>query len=191
MISSVGAWPYRKLTQELEANPRTWLITGVAGFIGSNLLEQLLAIGQRVVGLDNFATGSQANLDEVMSLPSSAKGKFRFIRGDIRDVATCRKACAGVDFVLHHAALGSVPLSLDDPAETNSVNVDGFINTLIGARDASVKRVVYASTCAIYGDCSTVPLSEFCVGSMLSPYAVSKMTNELYASVFQRAYGLS
>jgi len=190
MIASAGAWPYRTLIQELEQTPRTWLITGVAGFIGSNLLERLLALGQRVVGVDNFATGSQANLDEVMALPASARGEFKFIRGDIRDVATCRKAMAGVDYVLHHAALGSVPLSMTDPAETNGVNVDGFINILIAARDAKVKRVVYASTCAVYGDSPSLPLSEDTVGSMLSPYAVSKMANELYAAVFQRAYGL-
>jgi len=190
MLSNAGAWPYRRVLQELEEAPRTWLITGVAGFIGSNLLERLLAHGQRVVGLDNFATGSQGNLDEVMAQPASARGEFKFIRGDIRDAATCRKAMVGVDYVLHHAALGSVPLSLDDPAESNSVNVDGFINILIAARDAKVKRVVYASTCAVYGDSPALPLSEDTAGSMLSPYAVSKMTNELYAAVFQRAYGL-
>jgi UDP-N-acetylglucosamine 4-epimerase len=190
MLATAGAWPHRRVLQELEESPRTWLITGVAGFIGSNLLERLLANGQRVVGLDNFATGSQANLDEVMTLAASGRGEFRFIRGDIRDVATCRKAMMGVDYVLHHAALGSVPLSMNDPAETNSVNVDGFINILIAARDAEVKRVVYASTCAVYGDSPALPLSEDTVGSMLSPYAVSKMTNELYAAVFQRAYGL-
>ena len=176
--------------QELEETPRTWLITGVAGFIGSNLLERLLALGQRVIGLDNFATGSQANLDEVLALPSSSRGEFRFIEGDIRDVGVCRRSVAGVDYVLHHAALGSVPLSLDDPAETNSVNVDGFINIMITARDAKVQRVVYASTCAVYGDSPALPLTETTVGSMLSPYAVSKMANELYAAVFQRAYGL-
>jgi len=190
MNASAGAWPYRRLMQELEETPRTWLITGVAGFIGSNLLERLLAAGQRVVGLDNFATGSQANLDEVMSLAASSRGRFTFLRGDIRDTAACRKAMGGVDFVLHHAALGSVPLSIDDPAETNSVNVDGFINILIAARDAKVKRVVYASTCAVYGDSPALPLSEDTTCGMLSPYAVSKMTNELYAAVFQRAYGL-
>jgi len=190
MIASAGVWPYRKLLQELEENPRTWLVTGVAGFIGSNILEHLLAIGQRVVGLDNFATGSQANIDEVLALPSSARGEFRFILGDIRDLSACRNAVSGVDYVLHHAALGSVPLSLDDPAETNSVNVDGFINVLVAARDARVKRVVYASTCAIYGDCAAMPLAETSAGSMLSPYAVSKMANELYAAVFQRAYEL-
>ncbi|MGH9631709.1 MAG: NAD-dependent epimerase/dehydratase family protein, partial [Bryobacteraceae bacterium] len=146
MISAIGAWPYSRLKSELAENPRTWLVTGVAGFIGSNLLAELLALGQKVVGLDNFSTGSQGNLDDVAAIPESSNGTFRMIRGDIRDLSMCRKACKGVDYVLHHAALGSVPRSIDDPLTSNSVNVDGFLNVLVAANEAGVKRVVYAST---------------------------------------------
>jgi UDP-N-acetylglucosamine 4-epimerase len=190
MISAVGAWPYSRLKSELADSPRTWLVTGVAGFIGSNILEELLALGQHVVGLDNFSTGRQENLDEVLSLPTSSHGTFRMIRGDIRDLSICRKACKGVDYVLHHAALGSVPRSIDDPLTSNSVNVDGFLNVLVAAHDAGVKRVVYASTCAVYGDSPALPLSEESDGGLLSPYAASKLANEIYASVFQRVFGL-
>jgi UDP-N-acetylglucosamine 4-epimerase len=165
-------------------------VTGVAGFIGSNLLEELLALGQHVVGLDNFSTGLQENLDEVLGLPSSSSGTFRMIRGDIRDLSMCRKACKGVDYVLHHAALGSVPRSIDDPLTSNSVNVDGFLNVLVAAHDARVKRVVYASTCAVYGDSAALPLHEDAEGGLLSPYAASKLANEIYAGVFQRVFGL-
>ena len=190
MISAVGDSHYNELRNDLAANPRTWLVTGVAGFIGSNLLEELLALGQNVIGLDNFSTGYQSNIDDVQAIPASRRGSFRLIKGDIRDIATCRKACKGVDYVLHHAALGSVPRSIDDPILSNSVNVDGFINVLLAANECGVKRVVYASTCAIYGDCSDLPLHEDSRGNMLSPYAATKMTNEVYASVFQRVYGL-
>lgn len=190
MISAVGDTPYNELRSELAANPRTWLITGVAGFIGSNLLEELLGLGQNVIGLDNFSTGYQANIDDVLSSANGKKGSFRLIKGDIRDIAACRKACKGVDYVLHHAALGSVPRSIDDPILSNAVNVDGFINVLLAANECGVKRVVYASTCAIYGDSPELPLSESSTGNMLSPYAATKMANEIYASVFQRVYGL-
>lgn len=192
MISSVGAWPYSRLRSELAENPKTWLVTGVAGFIGSNLLEELLSLGQHVVGLDNFSTGLQENLDDVMASPAviADKGSFRLIRGDIRDLNSCRKACKGVDYILHHAALGSVPRSIDDPVTSNSVNVDGFINVLLAAKECGVQRVVYASTCAIYGDCHTIPLNEESVGNLLSPYAATKLGNEIYASVFQRVYGV-
>ena len=190
MISAVGAWPYSRLKNELADNPRSWLVTGVAGFIGSNLLQELLSLGQHVVGLDNFSTGLQENLDDVLALPASSNGTFRMIRGDIRDLGICRKACKGVDFVLHHAALGSVPRSIDDPLTSNSVNVDGFLNVLVAANDAAVKRVVYASTCAIYGDSRALPLNEESTGGLLSPYAATKLANEIYASVFQRVYGL-
>ena len=191
MISFDNAWPYSRMRRELAENPRTWLVTGVAGFIGSNLLEELLNLGQTVVGLDNFSTGYQANLDDVTAIVgSSAARRFRMIRGDIRDLATCRAACEGVDYVLHQAALGSVPRSIDDPLTTNSVNVDGFLNMLVAARDAGVKRVVYASSCAIYGDSHSFPLTEESTGRLLSPYAASKLTNEVYGSVFQRTYGL-
>jgi len=191
MISRVGAWPYDRLRRDLADNPRTWLVTGVAGFIGSNLLEELLSLGQTVVGLDNFSTGHQENLDDVMSSPKGSQGKFRLVRGDIRDVSACKRAMKGVDFVLHEAALGSVPRSIDDPITSNSVNVDGFLNVLIAARDAGVKRVVYASSCAVYGDCASAPLTEEMTGNLLSPYAATKLANEMYASVFQRSYGLS
>ena len=170
---------------------KTWLVTGVAGFIGSNLLQELLAQGQSVVGLDDFSTGFQSNLDDVMAMPEASRGTFRMIRGDIRDLITCRSACAGVDYVLHQAALGSVPRSIDDPIASNSVNVDGFLNILVAAHEAGVKRVVYASSCAVYGDSTALPLSEDSAGNCLSPYATTKLANELYASVFQRTYGLS
>lgn len=193
MISRVGAWPYDRVRRDLIDSPRTWLVTGVAGFIGSNLLEELLTLGQTVVGLDDLSTGYQANLDDVMASPAGQLGRFRFIRGDIRDLATCKKAMKGVDYVLHEAALGSVPRSIDDPITSTSVNVEGFLNVLVAARDAGVKRVVYASSCAVYGDSVSVPISEDEVGSagLLSPYAATKLTNEVYASVFQRTYGLS
>ena len=190
MISVAAAWPYSRLKSELAESPRTWLVTGVAGFIGSNILEELLALGQHVVGLDNFSTGSQENLDDVLAIPASSNGSFRMVRGDIRDLSICRKACKGVDYVLHHAALGSVPRSIDDPLTSNSVNVDGFLNVLVAAHDAGVKRVVYASTCAVYGDSPALPLNEESNGGLLSPYAASKLANEIYASVFQRVFGL-
>jgi UDP-N-acetylglucosamine 4-epimerase len=190
MNSSVGAWPYSRLRSELAENPRTWLITGVAGFIGSNLLEELLSLGQHVVGLDNFSTGLQENLDNVMASPASSNGSFRLIRGDIRDINSCRKACKGVDYILHHAAVGSVPRSIDDPVTTNGVNIDGFLNVLLAAKECSVQRVVYASSCAIYGDCPSIPLKEDSIGNVLSPYAATKLGNEIYGSVFQRVYGV-
>lgn len=191
MISRVGAWPYDRLRRDLTDNPRTWLVTGVAGFIGSNLLEELMSLGQTVVGLDNFSTGHQQNLDDVLSSPVGSHGEFRLVRGDIRDASACKRAMKGVDFVLHEAALGSVPRSIDDPITSNSVNVDGFLNVLVAARDAGVKRVVYASSCAVYGDCATAPLTEDLTGNLLSPYAATKLANEMYAAVFQRSYGLS
>lgn len=187
---AAGDAPYNTLRSELADRPRTWLITGVAGFIGSNLLEDLLSIGQHVVGLDNFSTGYQSNIDDVLSTPAAKSGTFRLVKGDIRDMAACRKASQGVDYVLHHAALGSVPRSIDDPILSNSVNVSGLLNVLLAAHECGVKRVVYASTCAIYGDSPELPLNESSTGNMLSPYAATKMANEIYASVFQRVYGL-
>ena len=175
----------------LQAAPGTWLITGVAGFIGSNLLETLLKLDQYVVGLDNFATGHQYNLDEVQSLVSAGQwDRFTFIEGDIRDHATCHQACDGVDYVLHQAALGSVPRSLDDPITTNANNIDGFLNMLVAARDAAVKRFVYAASSSTYGDHPGLPKREDIIGKPLSPYAVTKVVNELYADVFARAYGM-
>lgn len=190
MIRFDSAWPYSRLRRELAENPRTWLVTGVAGFIGSTLLEELLSLGQTVVGLDDFSTGYQANLDDVLSNAGEMAAGFRLITGDIRDLATCRQACEGVDYVLHQAALGSVPRSIDDPLTSNSVNVDGFLNVAVAAREAGVKRVVYASSCAVYGDSAALPLTEESTGMLLSPYAATKLSNEVYASVFQATYGL-
>lgn len=165
----------------------TWLITGVAGFIGSHLLEFLLKNDQKVVGLDNFATGHLQNLDEVLS---QVPGNFRFIEGDIRDIATCQSAVKDVDIVLHQAALGSVPRSIKDPITTHDVNVTGFLNMLIAAKDAGVKRFVYASSSSVYGDSPILPKIETHQGNPLSPYAVSKLTNELYAKAFSNCYNI-
>ncbi len=176
---------------DLAAKPATWLITGVAGFIGSNLLESLLKLGQKVVGLDNFFTGHRANLDEVQAQLTPAQWKnFRFVEGDIRALEDCRSACAGADYVLHHAALGSVPRSIEDPILTNECNVTGFLNMLVAARDAGVKRFTYAASSSTYGDHPDLPKVEEKIGKPLSPYAVTKYMNELYADVFSRCYGL-
>ena len=172
------------------SNPRVWLVTGVAGFIGSNLLQELLALGQKVVGVDNFSTGHRGNLDDVLASPLPVSASFKMIEGDIRDLDTCRAACEGVDYVLHHAALGSVPWSMDDPLRTNAVNVDGFVNMLVAAKDAGIKRVVYASSSAVYGDTPDHPQVEMRTGRPLSPYAASKATNETYGIAFQMSYGL-
>lgn len=183
---------YEALQSALRLAPKTWLVTGVAGFIGSNLLQTLLELDQRVVGLDNFATGHQRNLDEVAALVGAPRwSKFRFIQGDIRNLQDCHAACREVDFVLHQAALGSVPRSLADPITTNAVNVDGFVNMLVAARDAKVQRFVYAASSSTYGDHPALPKVEDRIGAPLSPYAVTKYVNELYANVFARAYGLN
>ncbi len=179
---------YRSVRQKLQANPRVWLVTGAAGFIGSNLVEDLLSLGQTVVGLDNFSTGYRANIDE--ALAANTGSRFRLIEGDIRDSETCRQACHGVDYVLHHAALGSVPWSISDPITTNSVNVAGFLNILIAAKESGVERLVYASSSAVYGDCADYPQREDKVGAALSPYAASKAANETYAHSFESCYGL-
>jgi UDP-N-acetylglucosamine 4-epimerase len=172
--------------------PRTWLVTGVAGFIGSNLLEALLQLGQRVVGLDNFSTGHRANLEQVRrAVGARAWKSFRMITGDIRNPATCRRACRDVEVVLHEAALGSVPRSIEDPLATHESNVTGFLNMQIAARDAGVKRFVYAASSATYGDHAALPRVEAHVGRPLSPYGASKYMNELYADAFSRCYGLS
>jgi UDP-N-acetylglucosamine/UDP-N-acetylgalactosamine 4-epimerase len=181
---------YQQLQARLCDERHTWLVTGVAGFIGSNLLESLLKLNQKVVGLDNFATGHQHNLDQVKGLVSAEQwAQFRFIKGDIRKLEDCRTACAGVDYVLHEAALGSVPRSLEDPITTNATNIDGFLNMLVAARDASVKRFVYAASSSTYGDHPGLPKVEDRIGNPLSPYAVTKLVNEQYADVFTRAYG--
>lgn len=182
--------PYQQLLQTLPESPKTWLVTGVAGFIGSNLLEALLKLDQRVVGLDNFATGYQNNLDEVQSLVTSAQwSNFQFIQGDTRNLEDCQRACEGVDYVLHQAALGSVPRSLADPITTNSANITGFLNMLVASRDAQVKSFTYAASSSTYGDHPALPKVEDNIGKPLSPYAVTKYVNELYADVFSKCYG--
>jgi UDP-N-acetylglucosamine 4-epimerase len=182
---------YEEVRVELRANPRIWLVTGVAGFIGSNLLETLLRLDQRVVGLDNLATGYRRNLDEVKTLVERSQwARFKFIEGDICALDDCRRTCDSVDFVLHEAALGSVPRSVADPIATNAVNVTGFVNMLVAARDAGVKRFVYAASSSTYGDHPRLPNVEDVIGQPLSPYAVTKFVNELYADVFARSFGL-
>ena len=181
---------YQKALDTLQAQPRRWLVTGCAGFIGSNLTETLLGLGQTVIGLDNFATGHQYNLDEVRdTVGAEAWARFTFIEGDIRTLETCLQAVQGVDYVLHQAALGSVPRSLNDPITTNEVNVSGFLNMLVAARDAGVKSFVYAASSSTYGDHEALPKVEDRIGRPLSPYAVTKYVNELYADVFARSYG--
>lgn len=180
---------YQTVCEQLKQNPKTWLVTGVAGFIGSNLLETLLKLDQTVVGLDNFATGHQYNLDEVQSLVSAEQWeKFRFIEGDIRNLEDCQKVCTGVDYVLHQAALGSVPRSIADPITTNAANITGFLNMLVAARDAEVRSFTYAASSSTYGDHPALPKVEDNIGKPLSPYAVTKYVNELYAEVFARTY---
>jgi UDP-N-acetylglucosamine 4-epimerase len=182
---------YEVLKQKLKNAPQTWLITGCAGFIGSNLLEHLLKLDQIVVGLDNFATGKQRDLDEVRNLVGEEQwGRFRFIEGDIREPACCAQACAGVDYVLHQAALGSVPRSIADPVASTTSNVNGTLNMLVAVRDAKVRRFVYASSSSVYGDHPALPKVEEHIGAPLSPYAVTKYVNELYAAQFGRHYGL-
>ncbi|WP_371192547.1 NAD-dependent epimerase/dehydratase family protein [Glaciecola sp. SC05] len=181
---------YEKVKRELRQNPKTWLITGVAGFIGSNLLETLLMLNQRVIGLDNFATGHQYNLDEVKTLVTNHQWSlFDFMQGDIRNLEDCERAVKGVDYVLHQAALGSVPRSLADPITSNAANVIGFLNMLVAARDAKVKSFTYAASSSTYGDHPALPKVEENIGNPLSPYAVTKYVNELYANVFARSYG--
>jgi UDP-N-acetylglucosamine 4-epimerase len=182
----------RSVLDELLASPRCWLVTGAAGFIGSNLVEALLRLSQRVVGLDNFATGHRKNLEEVLAAcGDEAARRFRFLEGDIRNAKVCHEACEGVDVVLHHAALGSVPRSLEDPLTSHEVNVDGFVHMLLAARDAEVSRFVYASSSSVYGDHPTLPKVEETVGNPLSPYALTKRINEDYAAVFSSVFGLS
>ena len=175
------------LNHTLASNPGTWLITGVAGFIGSHLLESLLKLNQRVAGLDNFSTGHKRNLEQVRKLVGGAAWKkFRLHEGDVRNFELCRQACREVDFVLHHAALGSVPRSFEDPRGCHEINVTGFVNLLMAAREAKVRRFVFASSSAVYGDSPALPKSEEKIGRPLSPYAASKWMNEIYAEVLCR-----
>ena len=181
---------YEKRRTELNRKPKTWLVTGAAGFIGSNIIETLLKLGQKVVGLDNFATGNKRNLDEVKRQVGPSRWKnFKFITGDIADWDTCRRVCRRVDYVSHQAALGSVPRSIEEPLTANESNITGFLNMLLAARDNKVRRFVYASSSAIYGDHPGMPKVEGVIGGPLSPYAVTKYANELYADVFARCYG--
>jgi UDP-N-acetylglucosamine/UDP-N-acetylgalactosamine 4-epimerase len=182
---------YDELKSKLRTAPKTWLITGVAGFIGSNLLEALLKLDQRVTGLDNFTTGRKRNLDQVRGLVTASQwARFKLVEGDICDAEACHGVCEGVDCVLHQAALGSVPRSMTAPLETHHVNATGFVTVFLSARDAGVKRLVYASSSAVYGDDPGLPKVESKIGRPLSPYAASKLINEIYADTFARTYGL-
>lgn len=182
---------YEIQQKQLARQPRIWLVTGAAGFIGSNLLESLLKLNQCVIGMDNFSTGHQRNLDEVQNLVTPLQWRnFRFIQGDICNLEDCKGACQGVDYVLHEAALGSVPRSVADPITTNAANVTGFLNILVAARDSNVKRFVYAASSSTYGDHQGLPKVEDIIGKPLSPYAVTKYVNELYADIFSKTYGL-
>jgi len=179
------------LREQLRNAPRRWLVTGSAGFIGSHLVEALLRLGQPVTSLDNFATGYRSNLEEVRrAVGESAWSKHTFVEGDITDLAACRRVCEGVDYVLHQAALGSVPRSIEDPVASNRANVDGFLNMLVAAKDAGARRFVYAASSSTYGDEPTMPKAEDQIGKPLSPYAVTKYVNELYADVFATCYGM-
>lgn len=181
---------YQNALEHLKNHQYRWLVTGVAGFIGSNLLEVLLTLNQKVIGLDNFSTGYQHNLDEVKErVGGNAWGNFSFIEGDIRQLEVCQNACRNSDYVLHEAALGSVPRSIQDPIRTNESNISGFLNLLVASRDACVKRFVYAASSSTYGDHPDLPKVESVIGRPLSPYAVTKYVNELYADVFARCYG--
>ncbi|MCK0152848.1 NAD-dependent epimerase/dehydratase family protein [Alcanivorax sp. S6407] len=180
---------YEQVKEHLKATPKTWLITGVAGFIGSNLLETLLQLDQTVIGLDNFATGHQHNLEEVQQTVTADQwARFTFIEGDIRNLEDCKKAVTGADYVLHQAALGSVPRSINDPITTNQANIDGFLNMLVASKDEGVQSFTYAASSSTYGDHPGLPKIEDRIGKPLSPYAVTKYVNELYADVFARTY---
>lgn len=181
---------YDSIQADLVRAPKKWLVTGVAGFIGSNLLQKLLQLGQQVVGLDNFSTGHMHNLEDVRSrVPPEAWERFRLITGDIRDPEACREACEGVDAVLHQAAIGSVPRSMDDPLTSHASNLTGFLNMLVAAKDARVENFVYASSSSVYGDEPELPKREERIGTLLSPYAATKLGNEIYAQAFAKAYG--
>ncbi|MBA3662180.1 MAG: SDR family oxidoreductase [Gammaproteobacteria bacterium] len=183
---------FEKIKNDLLVTPKTWLVTGVAGFIGSNLMETLLKLNQKVVGLDNFATGFQSNIDDVLKkMTPSQRNNFIFHEGDIRNPDDCKKAVEHCDYVLHQAALGSVPRSIEMPEMTHQTNVTGFLNMLIAAKNEKIKRFIYASSSSVYGDSVELPKIETHIGNPLSPYAVSKLTNELYAKAFSNCYGLN
>lgn len=183
---------YNSVLTQLQQQPKSWLITGVAGFIGSNLLQKLLENNQLAVGLDNFSTGYQSNLDQVQQKVSPQQwNNFKFIKADICDLEKCHLACQGIDYVLHQAALGSVPRSIKDPIATNASNVTGFLNMLVAARDAKVSSFIYAASSSTYGDHPGLPKVEDQIGKPLSPYAVTKYVNELYADVFATSYGFN
>jgi UDP-N-acetylglucosamine 4-epimerase len=181
---------YDQLCDQLVNQPRRWLVTGVGGFIGSALLERLLDLGQTVVGVDSFITGHKHNIEDVLAINPDSRLQFHMIEGDLRDPEVAKRACADVDFVLHQAALGSVPRSIKDPIATHQHNVDAFLNVLVAARDAKVERIVYASSSSVYGDHVGLPKVEDEIGKPLSPYAVTKRTDEIYARVFQDVYGM-
>jgi UDP-N-acetylglucosamine/UDP-N-acetylgalactosamine 4-epimerase len=183
--------PYDQIQDQLRRDPKTWLVTGAAGFIGSNLVETLLGLDQNVVGLDNFSTGHRRNLEGIQrALPASQWARFTMIEGDIRDAEQCRKVCRGADYVLHQAALGSVPRSLQHPIDSHASNVTGMVHMLTAAKEAKVRRYVFASSSSVYGDEPTLPKTEERIGRCLSPYALTKLVNELYADVFARCYGI-
>jgi UDP-N-acetylglucosamine 4-epimerase len=181
---------YDEVCEDLVNRPRRWLVTGVAGFIGSALLERLLDLGQSVVGADSFITGHKRNLDDVLAINPDERLQFRFVEGDLRDPGVAREAMKDVDVVLHQAALGSVPRSIKDPIASHQHNVDAFLNVLVAAKDAGVGRVVYASSSSVYGDHPDLPKHEDKIGKLLSPYAATKRADEIYAQVFQEVYGL-
>lgn len=182
---------FDRVKEELRKKKKRWLVTGAAGFIGSHLAEFLLRQDQEVTGLDNFSTGKRVNLDQVRELVSETQTKcFQFLEGDIQDISLCRKACSGIDFILHQAALGSVPRSIENPIASNGSNVTGFLNLLVAAKEAGVKRTVYASSSSVYGDHPALPKKEDTIGKPLSPYAVTKLVNENYAGVFASLYGM-
>jgi UDP-N-acetylglucosamine 4-epimerase len=180
------------LTAELKSDRRRWLVTGAAGFIGSNLVEALLKLDQDVVGLDNFSTGFHKNFERIIPLVSKAQwARFSFIEGDIRQMNVCRDAADGADYVLHQAALGSVPRSVKDPNTSNESNVSGFLNMIVASRDANVRQFVYASSSSVYGDHPDLPKVEDKIGNVLSPYAATKKFNEIYADIFARSYNFN
>lgn len=182
---------YKTIKENIVKQPKIWCITGVSGFIGSNILEELLNLDQKVIGLDNFSTGHQRNLDEVLeNVDQNQRKNFKFIKGDISNYNDCINACKNVNYVLHQAAIGSVPRSIEDPITTNQANINGFVNIINAAKEEGVDSFVYAASSSTYGDSKILPKTEDVIGKPLSPYAVTKYVNELYADVFSRCYGI-